>query len=71
MKINVTLFHGSKDEVVPVSFSRKILKIFPKAKKKIVVVKNGNHSLSSKKNIKKILKELDRLRIFKILLCVN
>tara|TARA_B100001029_G_scaffold179551_1_gene189507 strand:+ start:3164 stop:3919 length:756 start_codon:yes stop_codon:yes gene_type:complete len=66
MKINVTLFHGSKDEVVPVSFSRKILKIFPKAKKKIVVVKNGNHSLSSKKNIKKILKELDRLRIFNL-----
>ena len=63
MKINVTLFHGSKDEVVPVSFSKKVLRIFPKAKKKIVVVKNGDHSLSSKKNIRKILKELDRLRV--------
>ena len=26
MPINVTMFHGSKDEVVPVSFSRKVLK---------------------------------------------
>ena len=32
-KIKVTLIHGSKDEVVPVSYSRKVLKIFTKAKK--------------------------------------
>ena len=33
--INVTMIHGSKDEVVPVSFSKKILKIIFKIKKKI------------------------------------
>ena len=60
-KINVTMFHGKKDEVVPVSFSRKVLKIFKKAKKKIIVFKNGDHSLSEKKYLKAITKELDRL----------
>ena len=57
--VNVTMVHGSKDEVVPVSFSRKILKIFSKSKKKLLIIKNGDHSLSSKKNLKKIIKELD------------
>ena len=38
-KINVTMVHGQKDEVVPVSYSRKVLKIFQKAKKKLVIVK--------------------------------
>ena len=33
-KINVTMIHGSKDEVVPQSYSKKVLKIFNKAKKK-------------------------------------
>ncbi len=60
-KINVTMFHGKKDEVVPVSFSRKVLKIFKKAKKKIIVFKNGDHSLSEKKYLKAMTKELDRL----------
>ena len=32
-EINVTMVHGKKDEVVPVSYSRKVLKIFQKAKK--------------------------------------
>tara|TARA_B100002052_G_scaffold236238_1_gene219645 strand:- start:4088 stop:4768 length:681 start_codon:yes stop_codon:yes gene_type:complete len=61
LKINVTMFHGQKDEVVPVSFSRKILTLFPKAKKKIMVIKNGDHSLSSKKNLKRITSELDKI----------
>ena len=56
---NVTMIHGSKDEVVPISFSRKILKIFSKSKKKLLIIKNGDHSLSSKKNLKKIIRELD------------
>ena len=58
LKINVTMIHGEKDEVVPVSYSRKVLKIFKKAKKKLVIIKNGDHSLSKKKYIKIILKEL-------------
>ena len=61
-KINITMFHGQKDEAVPVSFSRKVLKIFIKAKKKLVVIKNGDHSLSNKQSISMILRELDRFR---------
>ena len=56
--INVTMVHGQKDEVVPVSYSRKVLKIFQKAKKKLVIVKGGDHSLSSQKWLRMIIKEL-------------
>ena len=59
--IDVRMFHGSKDESVPVSFSKKVLKIFPYARKKLYLIKNGDHSLSNKKNIKKILHELDNI----------
>ena len=58
-RIKVTMVHGSKDEVVPVSFSRKVLSIFPNARKKLVIIKNGDHSLSNKAPLKKIIKELD------------
>ena len=61
-KIIVTMFHGQKDEAVPVSFSRKVLSVFTKAKKRMVVIKNGDHSLSNKLSVNKILKELDRFR---------
>ena len=57
-KIYVTMIHGQKDKVVPISYSRKILKIFPKAKKKLIIIKNGDHSLSSSKCLKLIKKEL-------------
>ncbi len=58
-KIHVTMIHGKKDEVVPVVFSKKVLKIFKYAKKKLVLINNGDHSLSSNKNLKLITKELD------------
>ena len=61
-KIIVTMFHGQRDEAVPVSFSRKVLSVFTKAKKRMVVIKNGDHSLSNKLSINKILRELDRFR---------
>ena len=61
LKINITMFHGQKDEVVPVSFSRKVLSVFPNAKKNLIIVKNGDHSLSQKKNLKKMTNELDNL----------
>ena len=54
------MLHGQKDEAVPVSFSRKVLTLFTKAKKRIVVIKNGDHSLSNKKNLKRITFELDK-----------
>tara|TARA_B100000029_G_scaffold195395_1_gene193515 strand:+ start:53 stop:829 length:777 start_codon:yes stop_codon:yes gene_type:complete len=63
-KINVTMFHGQKDEVVPVSFSRKVLRLFSRSRKKLIVIKNGDHSLSNKKSIKRMLKELDSFRNF-------
>ena len=60
-EINITLFHGSKDEVVPIKFSKKIFKIFNNAEKKLVKIKNGNHSLSRKKDLKKICFELNEM----------
>ena len=56
-KINVTMIHGEKDETVPIIYSKKVLKIFRNAKKKLVVIKNGDHSLSSNKWIKILIKE--------------
>ena len=58
-RIYVTMVHGEKDELVPVSFSRKVLSIFPGAKKKLVIIKNGDHSLSNKSPLKIIIKELN------------
>ena len=60
-KIHVTMIHGGKDEVVPTVYSRKILKLFSNAKKKIIIIKNGDHSLSNKKNLKKIILELNKI----------
>ncbi len=57
-KIKITMIHGQKDEVVPVSYSRKVLKIFQNAKKKLLIIKGGDHSLSEKKWLRRILKEL-------------
>ena len=60
-KIYVTLLHGRKDEVVPVLFSRKTLKLFINSDKKLVIIKNGDHSLSSKNSLKKINNELNEI----------
>jgi len=60
-QINVTVIHGSKDEVVPKSYSKKVLKIFTNAKKKLVIVRNGDHSLSGKQGLKKIEIELHKI----------
>ena len=60
-KIYLTMLHGSKDEVVPVTYSKKILRLFTNAKKKMIIIKNGDHSLSSKKNLKMINGELSKI----------
>ena len=60
-KIPITMVHGSKDEVVPKIYSKKILTLFPNAKKKLKIINNGDHSLSSNRNLKIILKELSQL----------
>jgi len=59
LKIPVTMIHGSNDTTVPISLSRKVLKLFDNAKKKLLIIKNGDHSLFSKKLQKKIVRELD------------
>ena len=59
--IRLTMMHGNKDEVVPIKYSREILRLFKKAKKKLIIIKNGDHSLSSKKNLKKIISELNNM----------
>tara|TARA_B100000029_G_scaffold515830_1_gene624924 strand:- start:6821 stop:7591 length:771 start_codon:yes stop_codon:yes gene_type:complete len=61
LNIPVTLLHGTKDEVVPISFSKKILKIFNKSKGKLIKVKNADHSLSRKSDLKKVCSELNSL----------
>ncbi len=57
--ITVTMIHGKKDEVVPVNFSRLTMSVFNNAKKRLKIVKNGDHSLSSPSQLKKIIKELN------------
>ena len=42
------MIHGQKDEVVPIIFSKHVLNIFSKADKKMVIIKNGDHSLFTK-----------------------
>jgi len=63
IKIPVTMFHGAKDESIPTNFSKKVLKIFPKAEKKLFIIKGGDHSLSKKNYLKKMCKELDKIII--------
>ena len=57
--LNVVMIHGSKDTSVPVIYSRKVLKIFKTYKKKLVIIKNGDHSLSSLKWLRILNKELN------------
>ena len=61
LKIPIVLFHGTNDEVVPLNFSKKIFKICKKTKKKLIKIKNGDHSLSRKNDLKKICNELNHM----------
>ena len=61
LNIPIVLFHGTNDEVVPLNASRRIFKIFRKYKKKLIKIKNGDHSLSRKSDLKKICNELNRM----------
>jgi len=58
LNIPVILFHGTNDKVVPMKFSKKILKICKKSERKLFKIKNGDHSLSRKSDLKKICNEL-------------
>ena len=59
--LRVIMVHGSKDKSVPIIYSKKVLKIFKNSKKKLVIIKNGDHSLSSKKHLRLIMKELESI----------
>ena len=59
LKIPIVLFHGTNDNVVPLNLSKKILKFCKKSKKKLIKIKNGDHSLSRKSDLKKICSELN------------
>ena len=63
IKIPVTKFHRAKDGVVPTNLEKKVLNIFSNAKKKLFIIKNGDHSLSKKNNLNKVCKELDKMII--------
>jgi len=56
--IPITMIHGKNDKSVPLVFSKNILKIFKSKKKKLVVVKNGDHSLSKPKWLDLLTREL-------------
>ena len=60
-KIPVILFHGLKDKTVPLNFSKKVFKLFKTSNRKIIKIKDGNHSLSRKKDLKKICSELGKI----------
>ena len=61
LNIPIVLLHGKKDEIVPLKVSRNILKICRKSKKKFIKIKNGDHSLSRKGDLKILCSELKNL----------
>ncbi|MBA1337387.1 MAG: Esterase/lipase [Pelagibacterales bacterium] len=61
LKIPIVLFHGLKDNIVPLTVSKKILKICKNSNKRLIIIKNGDHRLSRKNDLKKIHKELSLL----------
>ena len=60
-KIPITLFHGSKDEAVSAVYSKKLIKIFKSAQKKVLIIKGGDHSLFNVKYQKRIINELQNI----------
>ena len=60
-KIPIVLFHGLKDMTVPLQFSKKVFKLFKTQNKKIIKIKDGDHSLSRKKDLRRICLELRKM----------
>lgn len=52
---NILIFHGAKDEVVPVENAMEIFKNI-KEPKKLVIMENGDHRISNKEHQKKLIK---------------
>ena len=60
-KIPVFLIHGKQDNVVPLTLSKKIFSIFPKAKKIMKIIKGGDHSLSRKGDLNKLANLINKV----------
>ena len=63
VKIPIVLFHGLKDKLVPLKFSKKTFKLFKTQNKKIIKIIDGDHSLSRKKDLRRICSELRKMTI--------
>ena len=61
VKIPIVLFHGLKDKLVPLKFSKKTFELFKTQNKKIIKIKDGDHSLSRKKDLRRICSELRKM----------
>ena len=61
IKIPMVLFHGTNDDVVPLKTSKDILKVYKKSKRKLIKIKNGDHRLSRKSDLKKICSALKKI----------
>ena len=59
--IRVILFHGLKDKVVPLKFSKKVLSLFKNSPKKLIKIKGADHSLSRQNDLKKICSGLNEI----------
>ena len=61
IQIPVILFHGLKDKVVPLKFSTNLFRLFNSKNKKVIKIKNGDHSLSRKMDLNKICNGLENI----------
>ena len=61
IKCPIRLLHGKQDKVVPVNTSQRIIKKILSEDKDLIVIDDGDHSLSSKKNLKIINRELSKI----------
>ncbi|MBD42396.1 MAG: hypothetical protein CFH22_00906 [Alphaproteobacteria bacterium MarineAlpha5_Bin12] len=55
----IILLHGLKDSVVPIDVPQKILKIIPNNNIELRLIKNGDHSLSKKNDLKKLINSIE------------
>ncbi len=61
LNIPVRLFHGAKDKDVPSEFPLDISKALTSNDVEIILVKDGGHSLSEPKDLKRLMNMLDQL----------
>ncbi len=55
----IILLHGLRDDVVPINVPQRILKIIPSNNIELRLIKNGDHSLSKKSDLKKLVNSIE------------